>query len=45
MDKHYRTGDNYDLQAISVNAMKPVGEWNEAKARAEDGRVEHWLNG
>lgn len=44
MDKH-RTGDNYDLHASTVNAMKPVGEWNEAKIRVQEGRVEHWLNG
>ena len=44
MDKH-RTGDNYDLQASTVNAMKPVGEWNTAMIRVKDGRVQHWLNG
>jgi hypothetical protein len=44
MDKH-RTGDNFDLKASTVNNLKPVGEWNEARLRVKDGQVEHWLNG
>jgi hypothetical protein len=44
LEKH-STGDNYDLIASSENAMKPVGEWNEAMIRVKDDKVEHWLNG
>lgn len=44
MDTH-RTGDNYDMHASRVRAMKPVGEWNTAMIRVKDRKVEHWLNG
>lgn len=44
LEKH-STGDNYDLVGSSVNAMKPVGEWNTAMIRIKDHKVEHWLNG
>lgn len=44
LEKH-STGDNYDLVGSTVNAMKPVGEWNEAMIRIKDKKVEHWLNG
>ncbi|MES2733919.1 MAG: DUF1080 domain-containing protein [Bacteroidota bacterium] len=44
MDKH-RTGDNFDLQAATENALKPLGEWNEAIVKVNKGKVEHWLNG
>ncbi|MBC7920561.1 MAG: DUF1080 domain-containing protein [Ferruginibacter sp.] len=40
-----RTGDAYDMQASVRDAMKPIGEWNEAMIRVKDGQVEHWLNG
>jgi hypothetical protein len=29
----HRTGDNFDLISASVQAMKPVGAWNEARVR------------
>ena len=38
-------GSNYGLHAPSQKTMKPAGEWNEARLRVQDGRVEHWLNG
>ncbi len=44
MEKHL-TGDNYDLHASAVRAMRPVGEWNEARIVVDGDRVEHWLNG
>jgi hypothetical protein len=44
LEKH-STGDNYDLIASTEDAMKPVGEWNEAMIRVQNDKVEHWLNG
>ncbi len=44
MDTH-RTGDNYDMEAGTGCAMKPIGEWNTAKIVHNNGKVEHWLNG
>jgi hypothetical protein len=44
MEKHL-TGDNYDLHASAVRAMRPVGQWNEARIVVDGDRVEHWLNG
>ena len=38
-------GSNYALDAPSVSAVKPVGEFNEARLRVEGDRVTHWLNG
>jgi hypothetical protein len=38
-------GANYALHAPTQKTLKPVGEWNEARLRVQDGRVEHWLNG
>jgi hypothetical protein len=38
-------GANYGLHAPAQKTLKPVGEWNEARLRVQDGRVEHWLNG
>lgn len=39
------TGDNYDLHASPVTAIRPVGEWNTARIVARGPHVEHWLNG
>lgn len=44
MEKH-STGDAYDVIASTEDAMNPVGEWNEAMIRVQDGNVKHWLNG
>jgi hypothetical protein len=44
IDKH-RAGDNYDLQAVSEETVKPAGEWNQTKLVVNQGNVEHWLNG
>ncbi|MEM7367887.1 MAG: DUF1080 domain-containing protein [Bacteroidota bacterium] len=41
----HRAGDNYDLQACSVETVKAVGEWNNFKLIVNKGHVEHWLNG
>ncbi|MBC2838703.1 DUF1080 domain-containing protein [Robiginitalea sp. SC105] len=36
----------YDLmQAAPSKPVNPIGQWNTARIRSEDGHVEHWLNG
>ena len=46
MDMHtHLTGDNYDLQASSVRASNPIGEWNQGRILVDGHHVEHWLNG
>ena len=39
------SGADYDLIAPSVNAAKPVGEWNTMRIVVDGAHVEHWLNG
>ncbi len=41
----HRAGDLYDLIAASPETVKPPGQWNEARIRIENNRIEHWLNG
>lgn len=41
----HSAGALYGLYKVSVDAVKPAGEWNTAKIIVHDGRVEHWLNG
>jgi hypothetical protein len=38
-------GSNYALHAPSVDATRPVGEWNEARIVRRGNRIEQWLNG
>lgn len=38
-------GSNYDLYAAAPDAVRPAGEWNEARIVARGPHVEHWLNG
>lgn len=40
----HRAGDLYDLVECKYVTVKPGGEWNHAKLRFKDGKVEHWLN-
>lgn len=40
-----RAGALYDLYAPSVDATKPVGEFNEGRLVVKGSHVEHWLNG
>ncbi|MEZ4280813.1 MAG: family 16 glycoside hydrolase [Myxococcota bacterium] len=40
-----RAGDLYDVVASRTRAVRPAGEWNEARIRVEGDRIEHWLNG
>lgn len=38
-------GAAYGLYPAPRGVVRPAGEWNQARIRVEDGRVEHWLNG
>jgi hypothetical protein len=40
-----KCGGLYDLLPPTGAAVKPIGEWNEARIVVETGKVEHWLNG
>lgn len=40
-----RAGALYDLYAPSVDATKPVGEFNTGRIIVKGSQVEHWLNG
>ncbi len=43
---NHLAGALYDLTGdTSVSKPKPVGEWNEARIRKQDGRITLWLNG
>lgn len=44
-DSTHRAGANYDLHAPAEEAVKPAGEWNQARIEVRDGHVEYWLNG
>lgn len=39
------SGALYDLYTPSRAASRPVGEWNTAMIRIENGHLQHWLNG
>jgi hypothetical protein len=38
-------GALYDLIAPKTNALRPIGEWNEARLLVDGNHIEHWLNG
>jgi hypothetical protein len=38
-------GANYALDPTDPTAVKPVGEWNQARLVVKGDHVEHWLNG
>lgn len=40
-----KTGSNSDVKAPTVFVCKPPGEWNLTQILANQGHVEHWLNG
>jgi Domain of Unknown Function (DUF1080) len=44
-DGNRRCGGLYDLLPPKEAAVKPIGEWNEARIVVETGKIEHWLNG
>ena len=41
----HRAGDLYDLIKSSVETVKPVGEWNQAEIRVDNGKLDMFLNG
>ncbi|MDB5453305.1 MAG: hypothetical protein JWO33_1883 [Caulobacteraceae bacterium] len=41
----HRAGAIYDLVVPKEGAVRPVGEWNQARIVLRKGHVEHWLNG
>jgi hypothetical protein len=41
----HRAGDLYDLIACSKETVKPVGEWNQAEIRCNNGDLKLYLNG
>jgi len=41
----HRAGAAYDLIAPARDALRPIGEYNQARILACGPRVEHWLNG
>ncbi len=41
----HRAGALYDIYEPKCNALKPPGEYNDARLVVRRGHVEHWLNG
>lgn len=41
----YRAGALYDLVPAAPGAVRPAGEWNQARVLVQGPHVEHWLNG
>jgi Domain of Unknown Function (DUF1080) len=41
----HRAGALYDIETPPDGAVKPVGEWNEARIVFTGSKIEHWLNG
>jgi len=41
----HRAGDLYDLISCKTETVKPAGEWNVAKIKADKGNYTFWLNG
>jgi len=40
-----RAGDLYALVAANPETVRPPGQWNEARIRFNNNRIQHWLNG
>lgn len=38
-------GANYALYPVTIDATRPVGEWNRVRIVARGNHIEHWLNG
>lgn len=41
----HRAGDLYDLISCSKETVRPALEWNQAEIKAENGKLDFWLNG
>ena len=44
IEDYQKTAANYAMQAPSMDATRPPGEWNHALIIVNKGHVEHWLN-
>ncbi len=40
----HRAGDLYDLITVSKETVKPVGEWNHAEIKSQNGKLDLYLN-
>ncbi len=40
-----KSAANYDMQAPSIDATKPAGQWNHSRLIVDGDHVQHWLNG
>lgn len=45
IEPYQQTGSNYAMNAPTVLATNPIGEWNQTRIVVHNGHVEHWLNG
>ncbi len=45
IEDYQKAAANYAMQAPSVDATKPAGEWNHTVIIVNKNHVEHWLNG
>ena len=45
IEEYQKSAANYAMQAASVDATLPPGEWNQTRIIVNKGHVEHWLNG
>lgn len=41
----HKAGDLYDLIECKVMSVKPAGEWNHARIKSLNGKIDFWLNG
>lgn len=41
----HRAGDLYDLISCSKETVRPALEWNQVEIKAENGKLDFWLNG
>lgn len=43
--KKHKAGDLYDLAECKYITVRPAGQWNEARIRQINGKIDFWLNG
>lgn len=41
----HRAGDLYDMISCKYETVNAGGQWNKARLKIDNGKVEHWLNG
>ncbi|UZR94183.1 3-keto-disaccharide hydrolase [Chondrinema litorale] len=44
-NERHRSGDNYDLQAVTNENSNPAGEWNSFRIISNNGIITHYMNG